>query len=554
MGRMNIDETISSNLFQARILVVDDHPGVAITLARNISQLGSRLEVISATSGTEALERIGNNGVDLVITDMMMPDMNGLELIEKLRAHPAGRPTYTILITAYDVPGLRESARRLKVDETIIKPFRPERIRQVVGKALENMEQTKHTRKAVDERQPFKILIADDVADNISLLSRYMQNEGYVFISACNGVETLEKTRSEMPDLILLDVNMPEMDGFQVLQEIRTDPAIEHIPVIILTAARQGPMDMQSGLNMGADDYVTKPFDRRELFARIRTKLRAKEAEDILRRRYKELSVLPEIAKDLSARLDIHELTEIVLRRSVETLGALAGHIMIVDPENHLHKEFHIPTATVTANKTTLPPMDDLLVQIKENHQGVIIKNTQADPRWQTEENDPASSVIIAPMFGRLDLIGLLVLIHEKAGYFNSDHQLLLQAIASQAAIALENAQLYGNAAQTGQQTAAPLQVAADAVLIFNAENRLGFMNPAGKKLFAGHPVKTGQPLLRGQGCDPLIDLMEECRHAAAPKTGQIVWTDGCPYSALVTPLKDFGCTALLYKAAQPVN
>jgi CheY-like chemotaxis protein len=547
---MNIDATTSPNLIQARILVVDDHPGVATTLARNISQIGQGLEVISATSGTEALERIGNNTVDLVITDMMMPDMNGLELIEKLRAHPSGHPAYSILITAYDVPGLKESARRLKVNETIIKPFRPERIRQIVSKALEGMEHTKYTRKVVDERQPFKILIADDVPDNISLLSRYMQSEGYVYISARNGVETLEKIRSEMPDLILLDVNMPEKDGFEVIQEIRKDPVIEHIPVIILTAARQSPTDMQSGLNLGADDYITKPFDRRELFARIRTKLRTKETEDILRRRYRELSVLPEIAKDLSACLDIHELTEIVLRRSVETLGALAGYIIIPQDQDPLQKEFHMSTSSATADKVVLPPLENILAQIKEDRQSILIKDTRVDPHWPLEADDPTSSVIIAPMFGRLGLIGMLVLMHEKAGYFNSDHQLLLQAIASQAAIALENAQLYGNIARAEQQAATLVEEAADAVLIFNAEGRLGFMNSAGKELFADHPVKTGQPLLRGRGHDLLIDLLEECRLAATPKTGQIVWLDGYSYTVRITPLKDGGCTALLYKAA----
>ena len=78
--------------------------------------------------------------------------------------------------------------------------------------------------------------------DNVTLLSRYMKNEGYGFITAFDGVETLEKTRAEMPDLILLDINMPKKDGLTVLKEIRTDPAIAHIPVIIFTAARMHPI------------------------------------------------------------------------------------------------------------------------------------------------------------------------------------------------------------------------------------------------------------------------------------------------------------------------
>ena len=326
------EPALSINHPQARVLVVDDHPGTAATLARAISQIGPEIEVVSATSGKMALEQVRDNAVDLVITDMMMPDMNGLELIEKLQSHPGGRPAYTILITAYDVPGLKESARRLKVNETIIKPFRPEYICQVVSKALEDFGPSKHSKKTTELKQSHKILIADDVQDNLSLLSRYMVNEGFTFVTANNGNKALELTRSEMPDLILLDINMPEKDGFEVLKEIRLDPAIEHIPVIILTAARPNPEDVRAGLELGADDYVTKPFDRRELLARIRTKLRAKESEGNIRRRNKELSVLPEIGKELSARLDMDELTDIILRRSVETLGAMLGQVFILNP------------------------------------------------------------------------------------------------------------------------------------------------------------------------------------------------------------------------------
>ncbi len=132
-------QDFSTHHAQARVLVVDDHPNTATTLARAIAQLGPGVEVVSATSGRMALEYARDEAVDLLITDMVMPDMNGLELIEALRIHPGGRPTYTVLITAYDVPGVRESARRLKVDEVLIKPIRPERIRQIVGKTLEGM-------------------------------------------------------------------------------------------------------------------------------------------------------------------------------------------------------------------------------------------------------------------------------------------------------------------------------------------------------------------------------------------------------------------------------
>jgi CheY-like chemotaxis protein len=130
------ENNTSCDSMRARILVVDDHPTTALTLSRAISQLGNNIEVMSANSGREAMEKVKDCPVDLLITDMMMPEMNGLELIENLRSQPGGRLRYVFLITAYDVPGLRESARRLGVNEVILKPVRPEYFCQVVDQAL----------------------------------------------------------------------------------------------------------------------------------------------------------------------------------------------------------------------------------------------------------------------------------------------------------------------------------------------------------------------------------------------------------------------------------
>ncbi len=539
--------TSTKNLPKVRILVVDDHPNTALTLSRAISQLGPSLEVISATNGRTALERVKDGAVDLLITDMMMPEMNGLELIENLKSHPGGRPTYTILITAYDVPGLRESARRLKVDETIIKPVRPERVCQIVSQALENMGNSNQPQQETKAQQPFKILVADDVADNVALLSRYLESEGYSFIAASDGLEALEKTRSEMPDLILLDVNMPKMDGFEVLQEVRMDPAIEHIPVIILTAARIGHTDMQAGLNLGADDYITKPFDRRELLARIRTKLRVKAAEDVIRQRNKELNVLPEIGRELSAILDINELADVVLRRAVEALGAMVGHVIILNRKSPLHKEYHLSTTAGSDDDFQLPPLNEFLDQIRDTRQGLILDDTSKDPRWQVLPNNPTRSVIMIPMFGRLDLIGLLILTHEQTGYFNLEHQLLFQAIASQAAIAVENAQLYEILLHEQQRSAAVLQGAADAILMFDADGCLSLLNPAAERLFTDYEAKIGLPLVRGCGYDGLIEHLEETFTSGKSKTEEITWPDERVFTALFTPIEEGGCVVLLH-------
>ena len=528
------------------IMVVDDHPNTATTLARALSQLREGIDVIPATSGKQVLEFADQGAIDILITDMMMPGMNGLELIERLQVHPAGRPIHTILMTAYEVPGLRETARRLKVHETIIKPVPTERICKIVNQVLDNMECVNVPIQRTENSQRFKIMIADDIPDNVTLLSRYIKNEGYDYITASNGVEVLKKTRLEMPDLILLDVNMPEKDGFTALKELRADPEIRHIPVIILTA-RPNPGDMQWGLNLGADDYVTKPFDKRELLARIRTKLRVKEAEDVTRRRNRELSVLPEIGKELSARLDINELTDIVLHRTVETLGAMTGHIIILYPKGPVHKKYHISALTSPSQEIRFPPLNDLMEQIKDTRQGLIIDNTHTDPRWQVVPENPALSITIVPMFGRLDLIGLLILTHEKTGYFELEHLLFLQAIASQASIAVENAQLYERMAQEQGRLAAVLQGAADAILLFDADGCLLLLNPAAERLFTDYEANLGLPLARGCGYDALIDTLEDASTIGAPETGEIQWPDKRVFSALFTPIKGGGCVVLMH-------
>jgi signal transduction histidine kinase/CheY-like chemotaxis protein len=541
-----MDEPKTQHLPPVKILVVDDHPNTATTLARGIAQLGQRVEVHSATSADQALDYVNHGAIDILITDMIMPEMTGLELIERLQHHPSGRPTFTFLVTAYDVPGLNVTARRLKVKEVIVKPVHPERIRQVVLDAMDEMNESKPLGSESNLLGKFKILVADDQPDNVMLLARYLESEGYNYIKAQDGLETLAKVRSEIPDLVLLDINMPYKDGFEVLKEIRADSAVQHIPVIILTAARLDPTEIQSGLNMGADDYVTKPFDRRELLARIRTKLRVKEAEDTIRRRNRELNLLPEIGKELSARLNIDELSNLVLHRTVETMGALVGHIILLNNKSLLHKEFHV-ASDISVADTQIPPLNHLLERVQETGDGILISDTKTDVDWQASANDPAHSAIIVPMFGRLNLIGLLVLIHEQSNYFKEEHKLLLQAIAGQAAIAVENAHLYTDMAQEQQKLSAILQSAADPIIMFDADDSLSMLNPAARGLFTDVEAKIGLPLVRGRAYDPLLNALEETYTLGKVHSKEIAWTDQRVFNALFTPLAEGGCVLVLH-------
>ncbi|MFQ5797574.1 MAG: sensor histidine kinase [Bacteroidota bacterium] len=131
---------------------------------------------------------------------------------------------------------------------------------------------------------PINILVVDDNQDNIDLLDFALSDLRYRVLKALNGRTALIIAEKEQPDLIILDIHMPEMDGFEVLQRLRQNARTEKIPVILLTAMRKDPQSIESGLALGADEYLTKPIDIEELLVRVKSIMRLKKAEQELER------------------------------------------------------------------------------------------------------------------------------------------------------------------------------------------------------------------------------------------------------------------------------
>ena len=119
---------------------------------------------------------------------------------------------------------------------------------------------------------PEKILIVDDDLDTLRLVGLMLQHQGYRIVAASGGIQAIALAQSEKPDLILLDIMMPEMDGYEVARNLRTDPATNNMPIIMFTAKTQVD-DKVAGFEAGADDYLTKPTQPRELFAHVKAVL-----------------------------------------------------------------------------------------------------------------------------------------------------------------------------------------------------------------------------------------------------------------------------------------
>lgn len=125
-----------------------------------------------------------------------------------------------------------------------------------------------------------KILVIDDEPDAVDLVAFNLREAGYEVVTGADGNEALKKAREHVPDLIVLDLMLPEVDGLEVCKILRRDPAVSHVPIIMLTA-KAAEIDRVLGLELGADDYVTKPFSPRELVLRIKKMLaRGKTVEE----------------------------------------------------------------------------------------------------------------------------------------------------------------------------------------------------------------------------------------------------------------------------------
>jgi len=143
-----------------------------------------------------------------------------------------------------------------------------------------------------------KILVVDDEPDAVELIEFNLRSAGYDVITAADGEEALRKARASIPDLILLDLMLPEVDGLEVCKILRRDPATSALPIVMLTA-KAAEVDRILGLELGADDYVTKPFSPRELLLRVKNLLRRRQGEEDKTERFQLGDLLIDVPRHL---------------------------------------------------------------------------------------------------------------------------------------------------------------------------------------------------------------------------------------------------------------
>jgi two-component system, sensor histidine kinase and response regulator len=281
----------------AAVLIVDDYLLIRTAVRQVLAELGFN-NVFQADNGKAAQELMLRQRIDVVIGDWGMPVMSGIDLLKWMRRDQTYADTPFMMLTAEANPASVRTALAAGVNAYMIKPFTvhsfASKFMAMIGPMLEGATAVPQlapmaapdpaplTRAVPDapaddviglappmaERlRRCTVLIVDDIATNIEVLAGALKDE-YAVKVAINGKKALEIANAFHVDLILLDIMMPVMDGFEVCRQLKANPKTEHIPIIFLSA-RDGVEDVVAGLKLGAVDYVSKPADPTILKARL---------------------------------------------------------------------------------------------------------------------------------------------------------------------------------------------------------------------------------------------------------------------------------------------
>ena len=285
------------------------------------------------------------------------------------------------------------------------------------------------------------ILAVDDDASVRRMLQILLTNAGYRVSLASTGEEALAYLELVTPDLVLMDVSLPGLSGRQVMERIKSDPERPFIPVILIT----GHGDQESkvaALDAGADDFLVKPVDLTELLARVRAMLRLQRSQRSLRAEQRKTELLLHLTRELGTTLDLDRLLTQFLNRLADAVGAVRASILVLTGDQ---PRFF----SNTRNRPTIP-LTDILGQgvagwVLHERKPLIIHDTREDSRWiaVNAQQRAVRSVAAVPLVREGRALAAITLVHHTPGYFTHDHLELLNAVAAQSAIALENAELF---------------------------------------------------------------------------------------------------------------
>ena len=239
------------------IEIIDDDPDILKLLKMYLEDEG--FHVVTAETAARGLVIAQELKPDALVLDVLLPDQDGFNVLETLKSNSE---TAQIPVLILSVIKEKLKGMNLGAAEYLVKPVGHSLLKTTIQKILEK------------SGRPKTILIVDDEEDTLHLLRDRLNEEGFHTVEASNGKDAIAKATENCPDLILLDIMMPEVNGWDVMEELQRKETTASIPVVVLSAAT-AEADLQRGYRMGIKNYLTKPFEIRELVSEIKKVVRA---------------------------------------------------------------------------------------------------------------------------------------------------------------------------------------------------------------------------------------------------------------------------------------
>jgi two-component system NtrC family sensor kinase len=291
-----------------------------------------------------------------------------------------------------------------------------------------------------------RILVVDDDPEIIDLIQEILEMMEAEVLVRTNGEQGLECLYTELNDsrsldVVLLDVMMPGEDGFHILDQMKTDRKLSQIPVIMITGLNS-VVAKTRGLQMGAEDYITKPFDPQELLARVGVVMRIRRTENMLRQRNQELAALDDINRTISSSLDLDEVLTSALSGLSQLVKADALAVVLNDEESDAWVIRAARTVKDVWLEGRVIPEDDVIIRKVANEVQTIFQSTVENAFWNKVLDVQCLEILCVPLVKNEEVLGALIAMGSPAS-LTSQHTPLVEHIAATVAVAVEKAQLF---------------------------------------------------------------------------------------------------------------
>jgi two-component system cell cycle response regulator len=254
-------------------------------LVRQLIHIGKH-KVLEASNAEDGIHLARARRPDLILIDIQLPGMDGLTAAKIIKTDPVSGKIPVVALTAHAMRGDEIKAKEAGCNDYLSKPIDTKAFFKMLETYLAVPEHEfsageEETAEEGPQKRAPTILVVDDEALNVKLLAARLGSSGYRILKAYNGIEALKIIEAGMPDLILLDIMMPEMDGYEVLRKLKENDRTKCIPVVLITAL-EGKNEKAKGLEAGADEFLNKPVNATELETRVRSLLRMKKYQEQL--------------------------------------------------------------------------------------------------------------------------------------------------------------------------------------------------------------------------------------------------------------------------------